>query len=79
MWAVRGSEQVRYLHTTGNTCISNIVPKFKKKECFNKTHSSLLSVCRFSNSVFKFGLSIKKNFEIQILFEWYKISLWFSF
>lgn len=57
MWAVRGSEQVRYLYTTGNTCISNIVPKFKKKkECFNKTHSSLLSVCRFSNSVFKFGL-----------------------
>lgn len=54
MWAVRGSEQVRYLYTTGNTCISNIVPKFKKKECFNKTHSSLLSVCRFSNSVFKF-------------------------
>lgn len=56
MWAVRGSEQVRYLYTTGNTCISNIVPKFKKKECFNQTHSSLLSVCRFSNSVFKFGL-----------------------
>lgn len=32
MWAVRGSEQVRYLYTTGNTCISNIVPKFKKKK-----------------------------------------------
>lgn len=30
MWAVRGSEQVRYLYTTGNTCISNIVPKLKK-------------------------------------------------
>lgn len=55
MWAVRGSEQVRYLYTTSNTCISNIVPKLKKQR-FNKTHSSLLSVCRFSNSVFKFGL-----------------------
>lgn len=36
MWAVRGSEQVRYLYTTGNTCISNIVPKLKKKNVLIK-------------------------------------------
>lgn len=60
MWAVRGSEQVRYLYTTGNTCISNSVPKFLKKECFNKTHFSLLSVCRFSNFALSLDYKLRK-------------------
>lgn len=59
MWAVRGSEQVRYLHTIGNTCISNIVPKLKKKNVLIK----LTLVC-YSSVVFPI-LSLSLDYKLR--------------